>query len=217
MKILDQWLPVDAAAQETRKRGDVAKYRKLRDRSADDATGHLALAHWSSGAKLENEAQCHLIMAMQKPLTRKQAHDVSRKLGLVRYRGTIMLPAHANFLRRQAHELENDLKSWKAKIVAIRREAEGPDRGKRLSATERLCAINDVAAIPAMEEVVGKSTAELGKAMVAALAQMPEQEAVDSLVRVAVLSAHEDVRQAASEAAAPASHIQLCPHADRGA
>jgi hypothetical protein len=111
------------------------------------------------------------------------------------------MPARtAEALKQQAKQSEAALQRWKPILTRLRGDLESRDQARQQAAAEQLKAIQDVAAIPALETVFVKSTPESGKAVIAALTTMQQQAATDSLVRHAVLAKHEEVRKAAAEA-----------------
>ena len=122
-----------------------------------------------------------------------------------------MPAATAEALKRQAKESEAALQKWKPVLTRLRGDLESRDKARQEAAAQQLEAVHDAAAIPALETVFAKSTADAGQAAIAALAAMPQQAATDSLVRHALLARHEEVRQAAAEALKPRDVFTYVP------
>ena len=142
------------------------------------------VARWCQEAGLKEQERLHLANVLQLRPTNNQQRDVAEKLGLVRYRKILMPAATAEALKRQAKESEAALQKWKPVLTRLRGDLESRDKARQEAAAQQLEAVHDVtAAIPALETVFAKSTADAGQAAIAALAAMPQQEATDSLVR----------------------------------
>ncbi len=149
---------------------------------------------------MTDSERVHLIVAMQLNPTKKQSHDIIRKLCLVRYQGQLVFPAQAEALKARQKRADAALRDWKPRLARLSRDIEVRDVNKRSKAIAELRALRDPAAIPALESVFAKARPAAGEATVAALAAMPGQPATDSLLRFAVLADQEDVRTAAATA-----------------
>jgi hypothetical protein len=200
VKVGDQWLPVDTAAAQNEWSEKFNEYWRLRSRSPNTADAHLKLAHWCEGAGLKDQQRMHLSAALQTRPSKAQQRDALGKLGMVRYRKTLMPAATAEALKKQAKETELALQHWKPLLTRLRNDLESRDHQRHAAAAEDLKLIQDPSAIQALETVFAKATPEAGKVAIAALAGMKQQQATDSLVRHAVLARHEEVRKAAAEA-----------------
>jgi hypothetical protein len=198
VRVGDRWLPVESAASHASRTGKVVKYRQLRDAGHNTTNEHLQLARWCAAEGLEDQERFHLLWATQSVTTKKQRLEIIKKLGLVRHQGTMMPPGQAELLKSQVKARDKAVQEWKPRIVAIRRDMEGRDTAKHNAAFDQLRAIKDPEAIPALEAVFVKSKPNVQKAELATVAAMPGQSATDSLIRHAVLSDDETVRQAAA-------------------
>jgi Pretoxin HINT domain len=199
VKIGDEWLPADTAAAQNAWSGKFVQYRQMRDQAAPTAEAQMKLAHWCEEAGLKDQERQHLTAALRLRPSKNHQRDATSKLGLVRYRKTLMPAATAEALKAQTKEAEVALAQWKPLLTRLRGDLESRDKNRQAAAAEHLKSIETVAAIPALETVFAKATPEAGKAAIAALAAMPQQQATDSLVRHAVLARHEEVRKAAAE------------------
>jgi hypothetical protein len=207
----EQWVATEAAASEAARAGKVSQYRQLRDRAQNNALGHLSLANWCAAAGLKDQQRMHLVYAMQSRPTKKQSHDIIRRLGVVRYRGALMLPAQAEMLKAESKKSDEAMQEWKPRLTALRRNIESPDRAKSSAALEQLRAIRDPAAIPALETVFVKSKPAIVKQVLETIGDMPDQAATDALLRCAILADDEDIRQAAAVALKPRPVFSYVP------
>ncbi len=200
VRVGKSWLAVDAASAENAWSDKFVKYRDLRDSSPATPAAHLQLARWCEDQGLKDQERLHLSAAMGGRLNKVQHRDVMNKLGLVRYRHQIMPAATAEAIKRQAKDADTAMQKWKPVLNRLRGDLDSRDSARQEAASEQMKSIGDSAAIPAIESVFAKSSVSAGKAAVMSIAAMKGQAATDSLVRHAVLAAHEEVRQAAAEA-----------------
>lgn len=196
----DRWVTIaDCAA--TRARDDrIVQYRQKREHAGNTAAAEIGIARWCESKGLTDEERVHLVLALQAGPTKRQPHEIIRKLGLVNYFGTWMPAQQAEILTAQSKRTEQDFHDWKPFLAELRRKIEGHDSDKRMKATAELRAIRDIGAIPALEWVFANSRPETVAIVIAALADMPEQEATDSLIRHAIRAQSEDVRRIAATA-----------------
>jgi hypothetical protein len=92
------------------------------------------------------------------------------------------------------------VQKWKPILTRLRADLDSRDVARQDAAAEKLKEIKDIAVIPVLETIFSKAQATAGKAVVAAIAEMPQIKASESLVRFAVLAENEQVRKAAAEA-----------------
>jgi hypothetical protein len=197
VRVGDRWLSIEAAAQEAARAGHVDKYRQLRARVRPSASDHLNLAHWCSQQKLPGQERLHLLFALQYA---PKLHEAIEKLDLTRYHGELMPRSQAQAMDRRATESAAVVKTWKPRLVKMRRDIESNVTARQVAATRQLRSIDDPLLIPALEFLTTDSSAEIGEAVVASLSKMSDQAATDSLSRHAVFAEKETVRKAASEA-----------------
>jgi hypothetical protein len=208
VRVGDRWLSVEAAAQEAARAGNVDKYRQLRSRVRASERDHLDLARWCAQHQLPDQERLHLLFALH---FAPKSREAIEKLDLTRYNGALVPRAQAQAMDRRAQESVGVLKTWKTRLVKLRRDIESNNTAKQIEATQELRSIDNPLLIPALEFLTTDSTAATGEAVVASLSKMPDQLATDSLARHAVFAEQQGVRKAASEALRSRSIFSYVP------
>lgn len=104
------------------------------------------------------------------------------------------------------------LAQWRPRLEELRKELQQRSASQRAAAAKSLGAIRDPRAMPAPEAVFFEHSLETALLAIEALAEMPEQEAAQSLVRHAVFSPWPAAREAAAkglEPRPPESYVPL--------
>lgn len=170
------------------------EYQDRRRECAPTAIAHLELANWCQRQGLSDEERIHLMTVVQLQPT----HLVAlRRLGVREYRGQ-WLPTDEIERRKEAfREAERAERHWRPILAQWRRLIEEGTADERREALRQLKAVTDPQAFPVMELVFSEHSKELGQEVVHLLGRLSQQEATESLVRHAVFSRFEDVRESA--------------------
>ncbi|MEO8495829.1 MAG: polymorphic toxin-type HINT domain-containing protein [Planctomycetota bacterium] len=170
-------------------------YRKLREESGDTLEGHLRLADWCRNQRMPDQERAHLTRVLDFNADHADARD---RLGFQLSNGqwieTVAAAREAELLARRQEALED----WRATMIGLRKALSESNPDKQKSAAARIRAITSAAAIPAFEEILSPHSQAAAQLVLEAVAQMPEDEAVESLVRHAVLSPWLEVRDGAA-------------------
>ncbi len=203
-----KWLPIDDAAEQAAASGKLDEYRKLRDQARDTFQDHLKLAKWCASQGLNAAEQAHLSLAHR---LQPNSRELNAKLGLVPLQGEWVPAANVEEIKQQQKEFDAAARKWRPKLEKLLVAINSDNYTRRADGARSLAAINDLAAIPAMEILSADGGASFGEAVVESLAKMPQQAATDALLRQAICSPYGTVRKAAAVALKPRSMYSYVP------
>ena len=191
----DKWASVDATVKQDGHSAKLDEYRQgcaiKRQQTVDD---QIKLARWCEKAELKEQQRVHLTCVLQLQPNNKEAIS---KLGLVRFRGQLMPTAELEKAKTQVRDLFAESKEWKARIADWRQQLQNAKAAEREEVLKQILAVRDPRAIPGMEQKLEPLGKEASLAVVDAFADMPQQSATESLLRIAVFSQFDEVRSEA--------------------
>lgn len=190
------------------------RYDRIRTRYPNTAQGHYDLSKWCRKNKLTGERRKHLARAIELD----PDHAAARKaLGHVKRDGAWIdparqprsKPANAEELeeRRRREEEDNLLRelvaNWFGRVRAVSRNQLNckdckPESKRFRKGRERILAIRDSLAIPALTEVLSRGNTAVRRLLVESLAQFEEDEATMNLIILAVMDREPAVRRLAA-------------------
>jgi len=191
----DRWISIDTAAKQDAHSAKLDEYRKLRDQAGATVDEQLDLARWCEKAGLKEQQRAHLMFALELQPNCKEAIS---KLGLVRYRGELVPAAQLDGIKAQLKQSMAESKEWKARVYGWRQQLQDHLNASHSDLLKQIRDIHDPAAIAPLERYFAKSTLDVHMAIIDSLATMPQQAAVESLIRYAVFSQYGDARQKAA-------------------
>jgi hypothetical protein len=212
------WTPAEEALAPLERDSRLAEYRRRRDATRGTLRDHLELARWCKRAKLEDEARAHWTQIIRRD--RRNA-EALQALGMREYRGMLLTYAQIDQAKEAMRRADRAMKEWKPRLAKIRRELESAEAGQRERALAELRDMRDADAISSLRAVFSlaeppqrtairfegaagernkrqQRDVELSVEMIGSLGAMPQYESSLALVREAVLSPAEEVRQAAA-------------------
>jgi hypothetical protein len=191
-----RWLKYDELPQLLADDQRLGAYEQKRDSSPDTVDGQLTLARWCTKHQLSDQARAHLTRALEL----NPEHAAARQLAGYRRMGGVWVSGQeiAQAAARMA-ELAKGLNEWRTRLEEIRRGLTRPGDRQRQAAAERLLAIDDPAAIPAIELTFFGANEEFAVLVVETLGGMAANEASVALARQAVFSPAESVRGLAAQ------------------
>ncbi len=173
----------------------IATYHRIREGYGDTIVEQVELANWCAKRGLADQERAHLM----KVLAINPEHAEAReRLGFRRIDGAWM---HADEIGGAVAELRNERESlakWQEEMESILKGLHHTNKLKRDTARDKLMAITDVTAIPAMEMILSSDSEEVSLLVMEALDRMPQHEAAMSLARHAVYSPSVKVREVAA-------------------
>ncbi|HUG67606.1 MAG TPA: polymorphic toxin-type HINT domain-containing protein [Pirellulaceae bacterium] len=202
------WSHVDDAPGIIGTSSALATYRKMREERADTLEDHLQLAEWCGERRMPDQQRAHLSRVLEFDPNHADARE---QLGFRLSNGQWI---HATELRRRTEQQasrQEALEDWRPKMLDLRRGLSQPHPDKRTRAEASIRAITAADAVPAFEEILSPHSQVAAKLVLESLAKMPEQDAVDSLVRHAVFSPWPEVRDEASLLLANRPHERFVP------
>jgi len=208
----DDWLTVAESEKRAQENPRLVEYDRLRDEYAadtsgrDNAGGELELARWCRKHGLIEQARRHWRNVLS---VDPHSLEALRALDMRWYGGALLTTEQIEqeklrfkYARQASEQWTDRMRLW---VRAIDR---GPTTDRQ-QALDAIRAVRQNAAIWAFESVTfpakaadasrSPNRAKLGAAVVDSLAEMPEQAATESLVRHAVMSRFDTVRQTSAE------------------
>jgi hypothetical protein len=182
----------DARANET-----LQTYRQLREAHGGTPAGELDLARWCRKQGLKEEERLHwnILQTMQ------PGHpEAVKRLQLRQYRGMLLPNEAIDKLRSAEKKAQQAEKNWLPKLRSMREAIEHGDSDQRAAAIGQLRDLRDPLAIGALQKVFGVEDAAIQTHIIEAVSQMPGDEASELLVRTALESSDEYVREQAAKA-----------------
>jgi hypothetical protein len=173
-----------------------ALYRELRVATGGTPDGQLDLARWCRKQKMAEEEQLHwwILLSMQ------PGHpEAIKALRLRRYQGALLTSDEIERVKDQKRQADEAAKRWIAKLKKLKQLIEHGAADERATALRELKSIQDPRAIASIEQVFSIE-ANINLQLVELWAKMPADEAADALLRLAVNSPDEYVRDKAAEA-----------------
>lgn len=194
---VDRWLPVREAQQRMAEDRRLKEYRQLREQLDGSAAAHITLARWCRKQQLKDREAFHWSSVLRLQPKNREAIDA---LQLQEYRGMWLTAEEIALHKRLSQRAEDNLKHWQPILAELRETIDGEDSPQRTAALERLSALGDLSALPALALSLSQASEAYCLATVAALAKIEEQSATDVLTWQALASHHKSARQTAIEA-----------------
>lgn len=185
----DAWLKFDELPDLTAGDQRLSDYRRLRKDTPETVAGHLALARWCLEHELLARSRGHLGRALDLDPENREARRLLRD----------ELHVDAFRSRQEPGARQAALCKWEPKIESILRGLSHASKRQRQTARDRLLAIDDPEAIPALEAVFASHGGFVATLTLDVLAGMPAPEASLALARQAVFSPSNETRKAAVE------------------
>lgn len=195
VKVKNQWLKADEVLQQSKEDPRLAQYREMRDSAAETADGQLTLANWCNKRGLADQELAHLTNVLRFDPNHAEARA---RLGFRSVDGVWMRIDEIRAELDQAQEDRKSLTDWKPKLEKILSGLHQRSELKRKGAEEQLLAINEIAAIPALEIMLSNDSEAAALIVIEAVARMNHPDASLSLARHAIYSPWPNVRQAAA-------------------
>jgi len=190
-----EWVPVHASISRIAANKMLKEYRAQRDKTPKTLAGQMELAAWCLKQKLYPQQRAHLTAALEI----NPNHLAARKaLGHVRVGRTWMSRDELQQRRREAAQAEKELRIWGPKIGSIRDALTSGSRLRYQQGLQRLKAIDDPAAIPAIELGLAYSNSEQAAHVVDYLGEQRHRDSTVALARQGIFSPWKTVRERAA-------------------
>jgi hypothetical protein len=190
-------------------------YLKLRESLGDAPDAHHQLAEYCQKNRLVEEGRFHWANVL---LAEPQNQAARKKLGLQPYEGGLFTAEQVARLEKSAKDAKANLTKLRPRFIALCRDATSPIMSKRLAALKTLGETKDSIALEALEQAIAKAVTSsseeadgLHRAMVTALANMPQHAATLRLLNYAVFSESPELRRLAAAALKPRPQTDYVP------
>ncbi len=189
----NRWLKFDDPAVAVNK-PSFKTYLSKRQKYGNTVEDQLALAKWAKSAGLKDQWRAHLGNVLALSPDNKEARAA---LGYELVDGVWLTPQEIAQGKSRVAAAITALNKWKPKLVAIRNGLQSRSPGLRASAEKKLAAVQDAAAIPALELVFSAENEPMALAGVDHFADMRAADASLALARQALFSKWPEVRKEA--------------------
>jgi len=190
------WMKIDDVAQLAGKDNELAAYEAKREKMPDTLGGQLDLARWCQKNGLFAQARAHYARALQFDPDNRQART---SLGYRHVGGTWMTKADLDELTARSQRLTLALNKWMPKVAAILSTALSGQLQAINAARKQLADIENSQSIPALEYAFSAVNVSCASMLADKLDQWKELDATQVLVRQAIYSQWEDVREQAAK------------------
>ena len=203
VRFRNRWMTADEVIALNGQDSQQAAYEAARDEAPDTVQGQWELALWCNDRGLLEQEVAHLTRVLQIDPDHAQARE---RLGFRRFDGNWVSQEDIATSQLRGAALRDSLARWSAKLQKDVQLLADSNEKRRALAADRIRAIDDPAAIPALERMVSSAGPEAALLVVEAVRKMSGHEASLSLARHAVFSPYREVRD---EAAAELKHRKL--------
>jgi hypothetical protein len=195
VKMEREWLSVEKSIPRLAGDKTLQEYRALRAKTPKTPAGQMELAAWCLKHKLYPQQRAHLTAALEI----NPNHAAARKaLGHVRMGPFWISRRELEQRRKDAVQAAKDLKRWAPTVKSIRDALTSGSRLRYRQGLKRLKAIDDPAAIPAIELGLAYQNPHLALPVIDYLSGISHQDATMALARLAIFSQLKSTRKVAA-------------------
>ena len=195
VKHRNKWVRAEEIPSLLAKDRDLQNYLKHREDFPDTVAGQLQLSNWCREQELGDQERAHLNKVLELEVDNLEAR---RRLGFRRFAGGWMSLEDIRRSQTNIAEEQKSLITWRPEIEKYRNSLRQRSQLKREAAAEKIRGISDRTAIPALESILSNENEEAALIVVDTLANIVDPSASVSLVRHALFSGWEKVRDAAT-------------------
>ena len=195
-----QWVPAEEVQQLPGLQKKRELYERMRARAPATPEGHLALANWCADKGLPSQEFAHLHGVVQLVPDHLEARN---RLGHIRVEGGWIErdALWGTALNRQL--AAENVRKWADPLSEIRRDLVQRSQQKRDCARDRLLAIREASAIPALEAMIATDVQDVARLGLEALGSMGQREASLALARIALFHPSQIIRDEAIQRLQP--------------
>jgi hypothetical protein len=187
-----KWVPFEQAIQSSDQAAVHEEYLRLRGAESQTDQGHIKLANWCGRAGLPERERAHLTAAIERS-------GGSADPALIARLGQWISREDRRRSERTVREQQRAFDTWRPRLERIARGLASPRRESRERSLAEWRAIEDPAAIRAMEAVFSHRDLPTVHLLIEIYGGMRTHHAAVALARQAVLSPYVTVREAAAE------------------
>ena len=191
-----QWTPYAEMAAALQADDEYQEYTQRRQQATQTVAGQIDLANWCAAKGLVDQARAHWTCVLELDPNHAAARA---KLGYRQAAGVWFSQREMEQASARAQQAAQDLARWTPPVRRILAGLEQNDARKRQEAKQRLAAIDNPAAILALETELAPGNREAAELTVLTLAKMPQSEAALALARLAVTTPWPEVSTLAAD------------------
>lgn len=195
----DQWMDVAEAQSRAAAEPTWTSYRALRERAAGDSAEHqFALARWCARQGLAEQSRLHYSELARNPQAAPSARaEAVKRLRLHNLGGLLLTEEEVRSRREASEQIARAVEQWRPRMEKWRRLMDSGRRDQVAFAESQLQQIQDPHIIAVAETFLANSGPQFGARLTELLGRFSAHEATEALVRFAVVSPWENVREAA--------------------
>ena len=183
-------------------------YEAQREHAEDDVASHLELANWCRKHRLPKQERAHLSRVLQL----NSNHRIARKrLGYRLVNGQWVSNSELWQAASQSRKTRRAFRKWQPELKKLLSALDSRNEAQWLDAKEKLLALGETEAIPAIEVVLLSTASRHASLALAAINNIPQHQASLALARQAVVAPHESLRRQAVEYLADRSQDDYVP------
>ncbi|HTN76311.1 MAG TPA: polymorphic toxin-type HINT domain-containing protein [Pirellulaceae bacterium] len=204
----DRWVASEDVPSLARVNPTLTRYQKLRSEAVASAPAQASLATWCQKHDLPEQARAH----WEHVIELQPDHAVAREqLGYIRNNSRWLHQPELIAAQRAAAVSAAQFKRWEARIRDLHHDLQARSSQQRQAAAQRLQAIDDPAAIPAIEAILCYELPDIAAPAVATLGAMTAPEASLAIARVSVNSPWRMIRDSAARQLPGRPYEQFVP------
>ena len=184
------------------------QYVALRERTADNFQGNVALAAHCRQAGLQTQQKAHLQRALDFAPDNEQVRHL---LGHRQIEGRWLTPEQIENESRTLFLTQQRLRLWAPRIAAIRDQLKSPDRKVAKKAMKSLGDLEDSSCTTALELMLTNESPAIAEAVVEKLNSFLDSESTLALMRIALGNQWASVRQSATKALSKRDMYEYVP------
>jgi len=197
VKIGQNWLSVEEAIETENQQKLRQSYERQRETAPDTVPGQLALADWCAAHCMVAQETAHLNRVIQLEPNHVEARN---RLNQRQVNGRWVQQKDLWKGLQDRQLVQESVAKWQDRLLRVAGGLDDRGSARSDAARRKLVADLDVDAAPAIESILATHSQPAALLAVELLGEMPEHQASQALVRIAVLSPWADVRdQAASQ------------------
>ena len=171
-------------------------YEAQREHTEDDVASHLELANWCRKYRFPKQELAHLSRVLQLNSNHPAAR---RRLGYRLVNGQWISKSELWQAALRTREARRAFREWQPKLKKLLVALDSRNEEQWRDAKEKLLAIRETEAIPAIEAVLLSPGSRLAFLALAAINNIPQYQASLALARQSVVTSHDSLRRQAIE------------------
>ena len=180
-----QWVDAEQLPALLKEDPRIALYIKQRAQVRDTINGNLELADWCHKKGLAEQERAHLMRVLDFDANHRLART---KLGFRQVNGQWVTPAQLQQAHQRVVADRKNFSTWGPRLEKLRKQFRNGSPAQRAAARQQILAINDSAAIVALEQILARDSEPAALLAIETLQRLSDYEATRALARIAITS-----------------------------